>query len=494
VGLGLLALLLYQALILARGFDGLYGQDAFAYHDYALALRESLARHQAPPHFNWPIGYPALELLLATLVGWTPHAGQLASSLSGAGVVVMVYLLGHELCRADGRTEPQARWVGTVAALLTVGCGQLWQWSIAVMADAPALFWATLGAWSLVRHGRGPGRRGLGLAAAALALAMITRWAYALLVVPFALHDWLAHRQLPVQGPRARAVRLTLAGLAGVLVLLPQVWLSSLDPAPLLHHQWLVAWSPWHAFGRDFVTVDGHAVYPLPVAVFYAKAGASPRFLFPLFTPFLLLGTWALWQRRAWPALALLMGWLVAGYGFLCGIPCENFRFTLLLLPPLALLAAEGLFLAWQRLGPRLRAGLLVYVAIGVLGGLVYSHRVLGDFIDRKQSDVQVARWAEARIGAGGRVLSFGLTLTLGHYTRLAVSDLFLLSARDLDRMSRQEEPPTYVVVDVAYLQRQWWNHSPGQHFRRLQNGPGLLELGGLNGYTLFRLQRPPRR
>ena len=39
-------------------FDGLYGQDAYAYLDYAGALRTALLNGSPPPPFFWPIGYP----------------------------------------------------------------------------------------------------------------------------------------------------------------------------------------------------------------------------------------------------------------------------------------------------------------------------------------------------------------------------------------------------------------------------------------------------
>ena len=53
-----------------HGFDGLYGQDSFAYVDYALGpLTDSLRRLDLPPDFYWPLGYPLLVSLLALATG-----------------------------------------------------------------------------------------------------------------------------------------------------------------------------------------------------------------------------------------------------------------------------------------------------------------------------------------------------------------------------------------------------------------------------------------
>src|SRR5690606_9210198 len=64
VGLFCLSLALGLAAIVLGRFDGLYGQDSFAYFNYALGpLRESLLRGEPPPSFFWPLGYPLVALL-----------------------------------------------------------------------------------------------------------------------------------------------------------------------------------------------------------------------------------------------------------------------------------------------------------------------------------------------------------------------------------------------------------------------------------------------
>ncbi|HEY0582025.1 MAG TPA: hypothetical protein VGE94_07565, partial [Chloroflexota bacterium] len=61
VALGLVIVVPTGAIALSRGFDGLYGQDAFAYFEYATtSVRQSIL-HLAPLEpFFWPPGYPLL--------------------------------------------------------------------------------------------------------------------------------------------------------------------------------------------------------------------------------------------------------------------------------------------------------------------------------------------------------------------------------------------------------------------------------------------------
>lgn len=86
--------------LLATGltqFDGLYGQDAFAYYDYARDLWQRTHVLQAPAPFWWPLGYPALIALAFDLSGFTPVAAQAISVLSGALVAPLVYLWVREI-------------------------------------------------------------------------------------------------------------------------------------------------------------------------------------------------------------------------------------------------------------------------------------------------------------------------------------------------------------------------------------------------------------
>src|SRR5436309_1971301 len=54
-----LALALQWAIIFGYRFDGLYGQDAFAYYDYGLQVWESARRFMLPPPLYWLVRYGA---------------------------------------------------------------------------------------------------------------------------------------------------------------------------------------------------------------------------------------------------------------------------------------------------------------------------------------------------------------------------------------------------------------------------------------------------
>lgn len=487
-GLALFALALSWGFILASGFDGLYGQDAFGYYDYAVQIWERLRRFQPPPSNNyWPAGYSALVAAVFFITGPAPLAGQIISGLAGAGTAALICALAVDLLALEGAPPAAARWVGIVAGLLTIACGQLWQWSVSVMADTLALSLAVFAAWSLVRYSRAPRGRWLLLAALGLGLAIITRWIYALLVLPFGAY-WLLEVMRRTPESRAAFVRHALIAAAlGALIIAPQLALSAGSPRATIGPNWVVGWSPLNAARREFVTSDGYAVYEQPAALFYARAAASPRYLFPMFTPFLLLGAWVVWRQRYWRVGVLLAGWAGMAYLFLCGLPYQNFRYALAFLPAVAILSGIGLRYAWERLPGLWRTLMVAYVVVGLGGGLWYSARVLDEFAARKQADLAVVRWVEQQARPGDLVLSFDITLTLQHYSSLDVRELFIQTPDDLGALVAGGKP-TYLLVTVDDLSRQWRGYPPELNYRWLRDGPGLIELGRMGEYTLFRV------
>jgi 4-amino-4-deoxy-L-arabinose transferase-like glycosyltransferase len=483
VVLWLLLALPAAGLSVSRGFDGLYGQDAYAYFDYATASVRQSILHLAPLEaFFWPPGYPLLAALASLIVGPSPLAGQAVSLVMGALVPVFTALLVREIWPDE---IPRALLAGALVAL----CGQLWQSSIVVMADTTGLALATLGAWVLARYARHGRLAWLTLAAACLAYATLTRWIYGLVGIPFAAYALSA--MLPRGATRAMlhaAAALAVAAALLVPVLGPPL-LGLLsrpaDPAAFAGNLQVYSWSPLNAFGRDFFTADGHLSYALPNGVYYAIAPANFAFFGPFLAPCILLGLWAAvreWQR---PWLVLIVGWAGVVFAFHAGAPWQNFRFSLAYLPPLAILVASGLTWAWQRVGHRLRVLVGVWAVLGLVIMAAGGVRLVQGFVDRKADDLALVRWVETQAPPSARIFSFGPTLTFRHYARYPTIDLYDVTPADLASVLATPAP-TYVLLDEANVEHQWLGAAPYANFRWLADGPGLVRIGGQGSYTLF--------
>ena len=478
-------------------FDGLYGQDAYDYHRYAVSLRESLAQGQGVPPFFWPIGYPLHVVVGQLIAGAQPSAGQAISVFAGALVAPLTFALAHETVRAiDARRAQRA---GLMAGLIVAMAGQMLISSLSVMSDATGLAWATASAWLVVRYMRTLRPATLALATLTLAVAVVTRWVFGLLAVPWTIGVLLAwRRDWPSIGWR-RAAFLSLASFAiGGLVVATQVLPGNAHTGDLQ----VVHWDPLNALRSQVANTDGAWTYSMPVGLFYLQPLAAPSYLFPLFIPFWLAGLLAL-ARLGAPVRALLIGWPLIVYIFLAGIAWENPRFALALFPPLAVWAGLGFDWLWEqgnrkqddgeqgnRKGcPYGNAWAVALAAAALIGTLVWAGRVVGNFVAAKNADLARVAHVSARLPGGSLLLTFGLTLSLEHYTDLAVVDLHSESQESLAaRLSGCAA--VFAYVDVENLDRQWRGRTPEVNFRWLRDAAGLEEVDRFGGYTLYRVKK----
>ena len=164
---GLLVFVAATVLVTTHRFDGLYGQDAFGYVNYALGpLRDAFLHGEAIPSFQQPPGFPVAIAAISLVAGPDGRIGLVVSLLAGALVPVMTGLLASE---AIGRRVGGGRAVVAVpiaAAVIAALPGQLWQSSAVAMSDTLSVALATTGAWAACRYGRtgthalaSPGRR-----------------------------------------------------------------------------------------------------------------------------------------------------------------------------------------------------------------------------------------------------------------------------------------------------------------------------------------------
>ncbi len=443
-----------------------------------------------PPSFQWPPGYPLLVALASFALGTQPLSGQVVSLLAGALVPLCTALLAREVWPAAAGSHTSGP---IIAGLLLACCGQLWQSSIVVMSDTTGLAAATAGIWALVRYGQR--RRGgwLALASALLAYAILTRWAYALVALPcLAYALWLLIRATP--GERRRTLFHTILATAIALAILSPLLQATLPvliprsafPAPRsfaidLH---VYRWHPLNTLRREFDTADGRLAYPWPNGLYYATLFARPLYFTPLLAWLLLPGLWVALRRPTAP-LVLLVGWAGTVAAFHAGAPWQNVRFGLAFAPPSAILLALGLAAAWQRgqRWPRFAANMLLVLGLGWM--LLANLRLLDDFIGRKEADLAVARAIAAPPDA--RLLTFGLTLTVRHYTPYPTRDLSELDPATLADLLADGRP-TLLLLDVANIEQQWQGHAPATNYRWLQAHPGLAPLAEYGPYTLFRV------
>ncbi len=479
VVLFLLATLNRAVLVLTNQFDGLYGQDAYAYFFYAREFFANVTRLQSPPPFWWPLGYPALLSVGFLLGGVNAAAAQAITVLSSALVPVFAFLLTHE---AANKYKIFAAWV---AGLICIASGQLAQSSVVIMADAPALMFATLGAWLLLRYART--RNALTLCAAAFAVGMAAwaRWQNlifaAVWVVTLLMIEFRAAPKT-ISRLDARTPRMLLAIGIIALVLLPQLLIRATTNAPLAGQTWLENWSIGNFFARTFDNADGHFEYALPVAIFNAQVLAHPAYLFVMLTPLFGIGIFVLRKRTT---SLLVLGWILGMYFFLAGIPYENFRFPLGLFAPVAVVTGMGAAWVWAKLS----ASRLRFVFVGWIGAalcvmLFWQPRVLAPVLEIKLRELQHTRWLETQLLPNALVYTMSIDGAIEMYSRIRVENLW-----DMDPAALDAATPTYLYADTNNIDSQWRGRLPDQLIRSLTATNELHPIASFNGWTLFRVR-----
>ena len=476
--------LLSRAVVLALfPFDGLYGQDAFAYYDYTGVLRAALEHGHGPPPFFWPVGYPLHIVAASWIVGMKPMAGQLASLMAGSLVGPLTYALVRETM-FDFKAR-RARRAAVVAALIVAVTGQSIISSISTMADATALVWATASAWLTIRYARTMRPGLLALAAISLGLAVVTRWGNALLAVPWVVCVLLAWRSQWLAVGWIRAL-----GTGGLAVLLGAIVVGmQMSSGSHTGDLQVYSWNPVHAWQSTLTNADGTFDYELPMSAFYAQPLLHPSYLFPLFAPFWIAGLWSLTQVGT-PQRALLIGWPLIVYLFLIGVTWQNPRFALACFPALAVWTGLGFdaLLEW-RVRWRTAASLLMIFAL--VGAYAWSLRAVRRFVtEMKAVPLEHVQFLVSQVPSRAPVISFGLTHTVEHYSDLQVSDIFLETQDTLRERVCGNHDPVYVYLNLDHVGKQWQGRSPDQNYRWLREHPGLEEMGRFKGYTLFKVGR----
>jgi hypothetical protein len=290
-----------------------------------------------PPLAYW-LGIP-----LAALHPFSRADGQLLN-LALLGILTLAtQRLGQRIYHSQA--------VGWLAAALLVLYPGIAALAHVYMLELPLLVAVTLAFWALWAYGEEPSWWGAVGVGAGVAAVLLTKWTGVLFLLP------------PL-----------LAVLLGVRI----PWLVRLAHLALGMGVMLLLCWPWYGANWLFVLSNGWA-YAETAHYYLTCPGGSlcwwtaylrflPLQMGPWLCPLPLLSLWGSLSRRE----ALLWGLYGSGYLLYTLVAIKDVRFTLPLLPLLALLSAGGLDKVWRWLGGRwgqkaLRQGVGISLALGSL-------------------------------------------------------------------------------------------------------------------------------
>ncbi len=484
-------------LIAITGFDGLYGQDSYAYVDYALGPLSQFVRNAAlPPDFFWPPGFPLVVALANLSSGLGVAAAQIVSLAAGTLAAILVALLARELLlhRALPPSRPSSvNAIALLSGLAFALCGQVWQSSVVVMSDTTAVALATTGALGVARYARTGRAAWLLLAAGATTFAIETRWIYGLVALPIASIALVRLAQLARQRMALAAGHAIAASVVTLLVASPTllpIGRALLDGSavPFVGDFVVYHWDPGGALRSTFDTPDGRLAFAMPTGLFYL-AQPFQHYWFAVLGVFSIPGVVSV-ARQATPAgVALLLVWPALVLAFLVGGAYQNTRFFLAAAPPVAVLIGFGSLSVWALIAgrvpaaQRLVAGLII---LALLLNATLAARFAYSFIDRVSADAAAVRSLAAQVPDGARLISLGATALLRH-DGVAVLELAHLDGGSVTQLLA-EEGPTYMLVDWSSITSQWAASDVGLTIRVAQDVANMRVVGAAGIWSLFEL------
>ncbi len=247
-------------------FQGLYGMDSFAYYFYAEDLQAYWEGGQAPGPFFWPKLFPILIAVVGQVMPLN-LAGQVVSlsALIGTGCFVgkMIKLLFKE-----------SDFVNFYALIAIVFSPYLFRSGLQIMSESMACFGFSACLYFGFLYIKHDKLKDLGLALLFALIAVFTRYAAIIPLIPFGLcliwETWTKKNKLA----------LMVIGVGMILTLLFSF--ICLDIESILSHHFLEEWSVNNFFKRNFPSDTKHQLASLgfsyPNIVYYPLIVFHPGF------------------------------------------------------------------------------------------------------------------------------------------------------------------------------------------------------------------------
>ena len=472
-------------IIIAFKFDGLYGQDAYAYLEFSKKFYEAITQFQIPPNFYWPTGfYLFTSVFTIFTAGNIDLAALLVSLNSGALCAGFVYLLAYEITK--GINETARKNLSLYSGLITAFSPILVKSSIVIMSDSLGLMFAAWGMWQFVKYFNTGKLKNIISAFIVFSLAIMTRYAFALLAVPLIIY--LIY-YLTVQKPvRFKNIKDSLiAFVIGLIIFIPQLYyLFSYGVSYLQyegeHGTWAAEWSFLNFFRKDFMTFDGTMHYKLWNGLYYLSPVFHPMYLLIFGIPFL-TGLYLLIKRKQKSILVLLFGWIAVYYFYLSGNPFQSLRYTMSFLPAMAIVSAYGLAeikIKGLYKNIFLYAGLILFVVYGV-------HHING-FANQKNTELEIVNKVSTVIPDGSTVFAFDITLAINHNTKLRADEFFNNTEEELKNKINTSKNDIYLILPVENIKSQWKGLPLEKKYEFIKSNYPLQTVTAIDKFTIFRI------
>ncbi len=469
-------------LLLTFPFDGLYGQDSYAYLDWSKQFADAIFHFQVPPNFYWPIGYYFFTTIFSLLtVGDFTLAALLVSIFSSSLCAGVVYLIALRLFENEPAKSP----IAFASGLLMCFSGAIVKPGLTIMSDALGLLFLCSSVYFVLKYCSEKKLSAIIYAFIFLSLGTMTRYAdalIALVIVGVLFYDFFKS-----QMKSSDIKKITIAGLIGLIIFLPQLYyifkygIAYLQPTGETR-VWATGWSPINYFKKDFITLDGTQHYKFPNGLYFISPIVHPLYL-SVFGITFFSGLYFLVRKKLFVPLIILVSWIAVYYFYLAGNPFQSLRYTQSFFPALAIISAFGLYSF--KFNCKIKK---VFLCIGLFLMIGYGTVHFSGFVSQKNDDLKIAVWIDNNISNSSLVFSFEVTGTLNNYSKRKIEEFYLYDGSKLKEKIDSSSVEIYFVLPVEKLRTQWKSLPIEKTFDYLSANFKVTEVSKINHYTIFKL------
>jgi 4-amino-4-deoxy-L-arabinose transferase-like glycosyltransferase len=473
-------------LLILFKFDGLYGQDAFGYLEYSKKFYESLGRLRIPPVFYWPIGFSLFTSVFTVFtVGNVWLAGLFVSLNSGSLCAGFVYLLAYELFISFG--EQQRKKIALYAGLITSFIPLLVKSSIVLMSDSLAIMFASWSIWQVVKYTNEFKLKHLIFAAITLSLSVMTRYGYALLVIPILIY--IIYTAVKNKFYAGRLIRdMAISSVTGIIIFAPQLYYIFQNGIPALQHGGGVGIWPGGSFlnffRKDFTTFDGTIHYRMWNALYNFSPVFHPYYL-SVFGFAFLAGIYLLLKKKNYKIIIFSFSWFIVYFLYFSGGSYQALRFLLSFMPVMVIISAYGL--AEIKLKETYKKLFLYFGLIVFSAFMLYHMRV---FTAQKNKELEVVNWVNKNIPESSKVFTFDVTLAINHYTKINADEFFNNKIEEIKTKIDTSLTDIYFILPIEIIKTQWKGLPLEKKYDFIIQDYPLKKMDTVNNFTIFKLQK----
>jgi len=316
-GLLLLAFLMPLCVIFALEFNGLYGQDGYAYLQMSIDI--DLFHTEAAKEFFWPIIFPLFGKLLQYII---PNHALALQLISLTAFALSAVLLFDIICNLFDASK---KWVASFVLLFFVFSPYIFRFSMLVMSDMLCLLFVLITVkYSIIKE---VSSKNVIFVSIAAVLAVSTRYvAIVIICVPVI---YLYFKSIG----QGKYKNLVMGLFFALLAFLPHLYFKGLSPYGLFDNDLLQDWSVLNSFKKEFI-VSNSTVYNFSylnlISTFLHLVGPA----FCVFASILLMtATYMKIKSIRYTINTIILATFILYFVFINGIPFQNNRYYIIAFP-----------------------------------------------------------------------------------------------------------------------------------------------------------------